>query len=417
MSSQQTIVRRMEALLPPVTVRLLHAAGALASQAGVPLLLVGGSVRDLLLGRPVLDLDLAVEGDAPRLAAALAQELGGTVTARSQFGTAKLKTPDLTLDLASARRETYARPGALPTVAPGGLEEDLARRDFTINAMAVDLAPGAFGALRDPFDGQGDLERRTVRVLHGGSFADDATRILRATRYEARLGFRMDPDTEALARRDAHYLDAIGGDRLRRELERTFQEPQPEVAMTRSRDLGVLAAIQPTLGWPESHSQALARWRGEGERVQPLLFAALLASPLSPEEATALAKRLNAPLRWGRVIRDTVELRDRLPALEAPGIRPSQVAALLRGLEPTAMEAWAALAQEATMRQRLLDYVRRWRYVKSTLNGHDLLALGVPNGPAMGRLLAELLDARLDGLLRSRAEEEEFVRQALSRAL
>ena len=157
--------------------------------------------------------------------------------------------------------------------------------------------------------------------------------------------------------------------------------------MTRSRDLGVLAAIHPALDWPESHSQALARWRASGERVQPLLFAALLASPLSPEEAGASAKRLNAPLRWGRVIRDVAELRARLQALQAPGLRPSQVVALLRGLEPTAIEAWAALAQKATMRQRLLDYVRRLRYVKSTLSGHDLLALGVPNGPAVGRLV------------------------------
>ena len=379
---------------------------------GLPLFLVGGSVRDLLLDRPVLDLDLVVEGDAPRLAAALAEEQGGAVTARSQFGTAKLKVDDLTLDLATARRETYAHPGALPTVHPGSLADDQARRDFTINAVAASLNDGAFGRVQDPFDGRADLESKRVRILHAASFADDATRIVRAIRYEQRLGFRMDADTETHARGDAHYLDTISGDRLRRELERTFQEPAPEASMSRSRDLGVLRRIHPALDWPEGHSRALLRRRTEGRRVQPLHVAALLAAPLSTADIAALAGRLNASRRWGRVLRDAGELRGRLPALAMPDLPPSGLAAALRGLEPAAVEAWAMLAESDTVRKRLLDYACRLCHVRPDLDGHDLEALGVPKGPAIGRLLRELLEARLDGMVSTREEEEAFVRRA-----
>ena len=415
MASEQTVAVQMEELLAPAAVRFLRAAGTLAARQGLPLFLVGGSVRDLLLDRPVLDLDLVVEGDAPRLAAALAEEQGGAVTARSQFGTAKLKVGDLTLDLATARRENYAHPGALPTVHPGSLADDQARRDFTINAVAASLNEGAFGRLQDPFGGRADLDAKRVRILHATSFADDATRIVRAIRYEQRLGFRMDADTETHARGDAHYLDTISGDRLRRELERTFQEPAPEASMSRARELGVLGRVFPPLDWPEPHSAALMRWRAEGGRVQPLHVAALLAAPLSTAEADGLARRLNANQRWGRVLRDAAELRGRLPAVADPGLRPSQIAAALRDLEPTAVEAWAMLTEDPPVRQRLLDYACRIRYVKPTLNGHDLQALGVPRGPAIGRLLNELLQARLDGVVSTRDEEEAFVRRAMPR--
>ena len=402
----------MDNLLPFATVRLLREAGAIAERRGLPLWLVGGSVRDLLLEQSPLDLDLVVEGDAPQLASVLAGELGGEVTARSQFGTARLQTQGLKLDLASARRESYAHPGALPTVQPGGQHEDLARRDFTINAMAATLGSAQFGQVVDPFGGQEDLVQCRIRVLHPGSFADDATRILRAVRYETRLGFRMDATTERLARQGADYLKTISGARLRRELERTFQEARPQDALARARELGLLTAISPGLDWPDATHRALDMWRGECQRTEPLLCMALLAAPLSPEEGQALADRLNMPVRWRRVVRDTATVRQRLPELGLPGIRPSGVFRLLEGLEPAAVQAWTLLAPQEAMRGHLLAYGQRLRYVKPRLNGHDLATLGVPTGPRVGALLEELRAARLDGLVESRADEEEWVRRA-----
>ena len=132
----------------------------------------------------------------------------------------------VSLDLVMARRESYAAPGALPTVEPGSLADDLARRDFSINAMAVSLSAESWGDLTDPFDGAGDLERRIIRVLHPSSFRDDATRLFRAARYAGRLGFGLEPETERLAREGAGFIDTISGDRVRRELERIFEEPR-----------------------------------------------------------------------------------------------------------------------------------------------------------------------------------------------
>ena len=210
----------LEASLPSGQLELLKSAGSIARDEGVPMYLVGGTVRDMLLGRPVEDLDLVVVGDAETMASIVAKRLSGQVVSRSQFSTAKVKVAGVSLDLVTARSERYSRPGALPQIAHGTIEEDLARRDFSINAMAVPLHLDARGQPLDPFNGVDDLERKLVRVLHDGSFADDATRILRAVRYEQRLGFRLDDHTETLLRGNLPMLDTIGGDRLFREVQR-----------------------------------------------------------------------------------------------------------------------------------------------------------------------------------------------------
>ncbi|MCH7746149.1 MAG: hypothetical protein IIC84_08765, partial [Chloroflexi bacterium] len=166
--------------LSPVQTRLLERAGRVSSQHGVALYLVGGAVRDAMLGRQTIDLDLSMVSADPAFASVLAHGLNGQVVASSRFGTSKLQIGGIVIDLAMARSETYAHPGALPSVAPGSIDEDLARRDFSINAMAVSLSPDSWGDLLDPFDGRRDLQRRLIKVLHPGSFVDDATRILRA---------------------------------------------------------------------------------------------------------------------------------------------------------------------------------------------------------------------------------------------
>ena len=217
----------LDARLGPPRAGLLRSASRAAANLGLSLHLVGGSVRDALLGQAPADLDVAYAPDAsgqprrrggfqtrPPVAAALAQALGGQADPPTPFGTAKLRIGDVSLDLVMARRETYPSPGALPAVQPGALADDLARRDFSINAMAVSLSAGSWGRLADPFDGAGDLQRRTVRVLHPASFRDDPTRLFRAARYAGRLGFRLDPETERLARDGAACIDTVSGDRV-----------------------------------------------------------------------------------------------------------------------------------------------------------------------------------------------------------
>src|SRR5436190_23514371 len=207
--------------------RLLPALDGLA-----PAWLVGGAVRDLMLRGQTVDLDIAIEGDARDVARELAARLGGTAVEHERFGTATIKADDLVVDLASTRREMYAHPGALPDVEPAPLDEDLARRDFTINAMAAALPSGE---LRDPHDGRTDLDAGVIRVLHPRSFIDDPTRLLRAVRYESRFGFRMDEDTERLAR-DAIAGGAPGtvsGARIRDEVLDLLGEPAVAVSVAR----------------------------------------------------------------------------------------------------------------------------------------------------------------------------------------
>ena len=408
-----SLIPAMEALLPPATVQLLRRAGVTAAREGAPLYLVGGSVRDLLLGRPVMDLDLVAEGDGPRIAEALAADLGGRVAARSQFGTAKLVVGDHTLDVATARLETYVRPGALPTVRPGTLRDDLARRDFTVNAMAAHLDQDTFGAIEDRLGGGADLAQRVLRPLHDRSFVDDATRILRALRYEHRLGFHMDGPTEELVRRDAPYLSTISGDRVRHEVERICQEARPEAPLVRAGDLGVLAALLPGLAWPEEVHCAVSRARDAGEQTAPLLFVALLASSLTPEGGAAFADRLAMPTRWRRIVDHTVALRPTLDALTQEELRPSQIERLLRGTDEQAVLAWRLLATADLVRKRLASYATDLRHVQPRLNGHDLRDLGAPSGPEMGRLLEELRTAVLDGDVQGREAEEVWVRRRL----
>jgi len=395
------IVAALDSGLPPARVSLLRQAGVIAERHAVPLYLVGGCVRDLILRRPVLDLDLLAEGDGPALADRLAADLGGKVTARSQFGTAKLTIGETTLDVASARTETYPQPGALPRVQPGSLVNDLKRRDFAVNAIAVRLSPARFGDVVDPFDGVGDLFARTLRVLHRMSFIDDATRILRGVRYEARLGFLLDVGAEALARRDVRHLDAISPDRLRHELDRLFHEPEPERCLARAHDLGALSAILPGLAWPSSFSEAVAAARRDApDLLSPDAFLLLLSWPLTDEQRAALTRRLKLPAGQADAVRDVSTLRQLLRELSAVGLATSSASSLLRPLHADALRA-AALALDAQpdypgARARLLDHLHCWRALRPHLSAVQLLALGVPQGPLVGWFLERLRDHRLD---------------------
>ncbi|HXF50564.1 MAG TPA: hypothetical protein VNM43_02645, partial [Dehalococcoidia bacterium] len=222
MSTATMLRDRLLAVLPPDQRVLAETAMETCASRGYPLFAVGGAIRDLLLGRSVTDLDLVVEGPAMEVAAAVASACRARLVAHPRFGTASLQTAAGRVDLVTARSERYPHPGALPVVEPAGIEDDLARRDFTIHAMAVRLWPEPDEFL-DPFGGRADLEARLIRVLHDASFRDDATRALRAFRYAARLDFAVEPHTLDLVRRDAVYLRRISPARLRREFALIFE--------------------------------------------------------------------------------------------------------------------------------------------------------------------------------------------------
>lgn len=410
---------------------LLRSAGKIGEGLGAPVYAVGGLVRDLLLGGEAPDVDLVVEGDGVALARRLGEEIGGTVLVHGGFGTASIEGGRAPagagidgaqlgrVDVASARRERYAGAGALPDVEPAGLIEDLRRRDFSVNAMAVALGPDRFGHLLDPLGGQRDVRARRLRALRPLAFVEDPTRIFRAARYAARLGLRPDGPTLAAIRLAVAHRSyaALSGQRLWREIELMAGE-------TRAR-----RAFEYLVRWEAISllytSNVEPRYLGAAERLGSWAKAAGVA--VDPAELYMLAVLAGRPAAAvGRCLDRlalTGEPRARLEAgalagplahrLGARRLPPSGVDEVLRPVPPAAaLSAW--LRGDARARRRIEWYLAEGRAVQPRLTGRDLLALGVPRGPRVGRALAMLRRRRLDGEARSLAEERELVKEWLT---
>jgi len=407
------LIDKLTSRLPVSARRALDMLKRLAEEQHLTLHLVGGPVRDLVLGAATLDLDLAVEGDALSLASQVAAALNARCVQHRAFGTATVKGEGSSLDLATVRSESYQHPGALPRVYPASIREDMLRRDFTINAMALSLTGPQRGELFDPCGGQADLKAGLVRVLHEGSFVDDATRILRAVRYEVRFGFQLEERTLAWLKRDVGYLQSISGARLRQEIARILEEAEPERILLRLQKLEALAAVHPLLSFDDRQAQALAALRRLMPEAVPAAYWPLLAWGLDEGEAAALTGRLALTRAQSQAVCAMPRLRGREEALSKPQLKPSQVAGILSAYPAAAVEALAATAP-ATVRERCLDYLRHGRHARTALDGSDLLELGVPPGPGMREVLQRLKVARLDGEVTSRREEEQMVRSLLA---
>ena len=387
---------------------LLSALGASADRAGTRLWLVGGSVRDALLGRPVLDLDITSETSAATLGPVLARDLHGSVSARSQFDTIKLRIDGRSLDLATARSERYAHPGALPTVSAAGVTADLARRDFSVNAMAVSLAPESFGEILDTQHGLDDLRSGTIRVLHGASFQDDATRVLRAVRYATRLGFTIDRATSNRLRRDLAFVATVSAPRIRREIERALNEPLAARVLLAMARHGVLGAIHPSLAGRDTQ---VALGRAARGKLSGLAVLGALVYALQAEQATAVTKRIDMTSRQAAVARNVHLIRDGSHSLA--NARPSEVDQAVGGAPLAAIEACAAVSADQSVRPALRRYLKRIRSLQMPLNGHAIRSLGITDGPVIGAMLADVRSAALDGNIRSRRGARLFVKKRI----
>jgi tRNA nucleotidyltransferase (CCA-adding enzyme) len=403
---------------------VLAAASPLAAERGARAFVAGGTVRDALAGGPATgrDLDLVVEGDGPGFARALAAAFAGgaerALVEHARFLTASVALPDgRRVDVATARTERYEAPGALPRVMPATISQDLARRDFTINAMAVDLGSGDFELL-DPHGGRRDLARRRLRVLHPLSFVEDPTRIFRAARYGARLGFVPDSWTvraQALALRLAPY-PALSGQRLAAELELILADVRPEMALARLGAAGAFRLLDPRYRFRRATAArlrglgaALAWSRQRGLGVAPLELGALaLVADQAPAIARAALGRLGLS---GQPLADLERARGRADALTrriAAARTPSARARPLWDC-PNVELAWLWLVGAGPVRAAIEWFTGRARDVRPALGGDDLAARGVPRGPAIAEVLTALRDARLDGLLGDRDAEAAYV--------
>jgi tRNA nucleotidyltransferase (CCA-adding enzyme) len=429
--------------LPAPLLDLLRQAGTTARELGYPLYAVGGFVRDLLLGEPTYDVDLVVEGDAIALAQELARRRGGRVRSHRRFGTAKWILPDEpsrangprqlpdALDFVTARTEFYEHPTALPTVERSSIKQDLHRRDFTINTLAVRLDPDGWGDLLDFYGGRKDLDDRLIRVLHSLSFVEDPTRILRAVRFEQRFGFQIEPRTEELVGDANDLLDRVSAERVRHELELIMSEAKPELAVCRLDELGVLRKLHPDLrcdAWIQEKAVALRAQlqvvsNPEAQTPPPMvisqeawprLYLALFTYQLTSEAKHQFLERFHIRKEYRDIIMEHAALSEKADILSENSAKPSDVVAALEDSSEEARLLLRVTTDSWLARQRLDLYQRRLRHVKPLLTGDDLRRMGIPPGRVYYRILDRLRAAHLDGEIHSRAEEEWLLQQILA---
>jgi len=383
--------------------------------------LVGGTVRDILLGEPSFDVDIVVEGDAIALAKALAEALGGRVRAHDKFGTAVvLYGENERVDLAAARTESYETPAALPLVEHASLQEDLFRRDFTINAMAVSLKGDDLGLLVDPFEGRTDLEAGRIRVLHDRSFVDDPTRILRAIRYEDRYGFRMDDHTAALARDciDTGHVGDLSGARLRQELIALLEEGDVSHAIPRLAELGAEKEIHPKVVADDEAVRLFDRLRQLNERYDLQVPAwrlglEALARNIPPNEISTWLDGLKVRRRDADQIKAAVADGPKIAEqLGRDSVAPADVVALAEPHAPDAPLFALALADLP----QLHEYFERLGSIRLEITGSDVAELGLGESPRVGEILAELRRRKLNGELDGRESELAAARELIEQA-
>jgi tRNA nucleotidyltransferase (CCA-adding enzyme) len=365
-------------------------------------------VRDLFLGRPGVDIDITVEGDGVTFAEQLAKITRSEVESFTRFGTSIVIVPGFgKVDVATTRTESYEKPGALPKVEKSGIVQDLYRRDFSINSMALSLSPSYFLRLLDPFGGVEDLKRGRVRALHEKSFIDDPTRIFRAVRFEQRFRTRIEEKTQKwlLAAVRGDYIQKVSGERLRNELRLIFQEPHPEGAVRRLDELGVLPHIHPSLGVSKQLKKVLPhianaivffRLNKIALDEEKMVWFQALLSPSAVKDAAALCKRLMLSRVEQKIVTQSVKA---YPALYK---------------ELNKEEASVSRSPSPILRRKLAGYFEKLQKSEPWIRGRDLQAMGVPPGFRYSFILLEALNGQLDGKFKNRKEALEWVKKAFA---
>jgi tRNA nucleotidyltransferase (CCA-adding enzyme) len=415
-------------------VHLSKKVGETAASLNMVAYAVGGFVRDLILDIPNFDLDYVIEGDAIRLAQRMQEQHHNELTVVAtyeRFQTATLEYQaqgTRMVDFSTARTEFYEYPAALPTVEPSSLDQDLMRRDFTINALAICLNPDRYGELIDEFGGLEDIRKKVIRVLHPFSFIEDPTRIIRAVRFAARLNFKLDGETCEQAKHaiSIGIFDNLGGVRIRDELRLILESPH------RLRGLELLSGLGAKLGYLDSeleYNHATARAIRRAERLleryklkdEWLVYLGLLLSSLPEPRVGAVFERLHMKNDEKEIISKGLSVRFELPQIfeelsrSEHALKNSEIYRLLHGKQDESLAIVACLANPGSPVRRMIRvYLDKLEKTKVELNGNDLVSMGFTQGPQIGEALEALLNARLDGEIKSREEELQFVRQHYS---
>ncbi len=424
--SVRNLKHMLQERLPAEVNEALNMIGEVADGAGYPVYLVGGIVRDLFLNVANMDVDIVVEGDGITFAAMLQKRTGGRMKSHQKFGTAVVVLPGgVKIDIATARLEYYESPAAMPTIELSSIKKDLYRRDFTINTLAVRLNRDQYGELIDFFSGLRDIKDKTIRVLHSLSFVEDPTRVLRAVRFEQRFNFRLSKHTQNLIKSAVNMklFNRLSGERIYSELVLMFSESDPAKLLRRMKELDILKFIHPALRGPTETEklfagidEALTWFRLlylEIKAEQWFVYFLGLLDRVKEPVAEEILHRLSAPPRIReRVRKARAQYRDILYLFyKKSDLQPSSVYELLSPLEIEVLLLMMAKARQENARRYISQYLTHYRGISITLNGDDLKKLAIPPGPCYRKLLADLLNAKLDGLVQSRDDEIEFVKR------
>ncbi|VAV85346.1 tRNA nucleotidyltransferase, A-adding [hydrothermal vent metagenome] len=425
---KRVITSLMRQQLPAWAFALLKDAGKVASELGCEAYGVGGFVRDLIMRRDNLDIDIVVEGDGLRFAKKFARSLKAKVKIHERFKTATITCKDgLKVDVATARLEYYVKPGALPTIEQSSLKLDLYRRDFTINTLALRLNPEKFGEVLDFFGAQRDIKERTIRVLHNLSFVEDPTRAMRAVRFSERFDFKIAPHTENLLKNSVKLglLTKSSAPRVREELINILKEDMALHAIGRLKDLSVLPLIDAKIRWDEKAERLFENARGavawyellyrEEKITSWLVLILALTDNLKKRELSAFSRRLS------------IDNKKNLATIEDKGLALKALRSISATTQPSASRVYSLLkplaleltlyliakADKPEVKKLISRFVTELKDKKPGLKGKDLLLLGVKEGPEVGEVLEKLLMATLDNKVASLSEERKFVKELI----
>jgi tRNA nucleotidyltransferase (CCA-adding enzyme) len=410
--------------LPPPLISLLQGLGEVGEELGLRVYAVGGFVRDLMLRRENYDIDVVVEGDGVHFAQVVGARSRCRVKVHKKMKTAALFFPaGYKIDVASARMEYYERPAALPTVELSSIKMDLFRRDFTINTLAIDVQPRAFGRLLDFFGGQRDLKEGVIRVLHNLSFVEDPSRIFRAIRFEQRFGFHIGKHTQNLMKSaiSKGFLARLSGTRLFSELEIILREKNPLPILERMAEFGLLTFFHPRLGYDAQTKALLARvyevvnWFDllfiEGSYLKWMVYLLGLADQLRLKGLEEMIERLSLPPRYGkRLLEGRREGVRVLQRARRRTMGPKEIYTLFRPLSVETLLYIMAKTDEEGVKKAISLFFTKLNTVKVSLRGKDLQQLGIKPGPLYREILDSLLLARLEGKVQTKGDEMRYVK-------
>ncbi len=411
---------------PEEVYKILKSSGGIAESMGYNAYLVGGSVRDLLLGQENLDIDIVIEGDGIRFAKELSGRLKTKIRSHERFGTAHITLDGLKIDIATARTEYYESPAALPKVETSSIKKDLYRRDFTINTLALKLNPRDFGLLIDFFGGQRDIREKTIRVLHNLSYVEDPTRVFRAIRFSERFGFKLSKHTENLIKSalQMNLFEMLSGSRLYDEIILSFNETNPVRTLKRLSHFGLLKVIHPNLTFDERLEATLQSlyetlaWFNllylEVKVDTGILYLMALLSNLNDSDKKKALERLDAPPRTREIIlksiSDSSEILRRLPLND-----PANIYHLLTSMYTEIILFSMAITKDTKKKKEISQFLVQLRKVKPIIKGLEIKKLGIPEGPIYSKILRELLDEKLRGRLKTEDDEKTYVMKHYAR--